>query len=79
MVFNGAAVFTCFAWPLSFPTWGDVEGLCYHLHRPTNCSKRERVQSLLKGIALSRHTVQTGVALYRLFERKRVKKIFSMI
>jgi hypothetical protein len=52
---HGATVLICFDWLLSFPSWGDVEGLLYHLHGPANYSWQARVQSILTGAITSCH------------------------
>jgi hypothetical protein len=38
------------------PRGGDVEGLCWHLHRPMICSRQARIQSLLTDI-ISPHRI----------------------
>jgi hypothetical protein len=40
-----------------------VEGLCWRLHRPMNCSWQVRAHSLLTGIVPSCHIVHTDAAL----------------
>jgi hypothetical protein len=44
----------------------DVDGLAFHLHRPTDFGCKARIQSLLTGIISSHHSAQTDAISDRL-------------
>jgi hypothetical protein len=69
-VSRGIAIFVSFAWPLSFSTcvcvWGgggDLDGLAFRPHLPTNYGRQMRVQSPLTGAVPSYRTVCTSATL----------------
>jgi hypothetical protein len=60
---HGATILFCFAWLLSFPMWGDVDGPACRPRQTMNYSWQARVYSPLTGVIMSHHIVHVGAAI----------------
>jgi hypothetical protein len=63
MISHGATILFCFAWLLSFPMWGDVDGPACRPRQTMNYSWQARVYSPLTGVIMSHHIVHVGAAI----------------